>query len=80
MRANTVSGPPKEKLQEIKVKLYDAYNFNNQVEIEVVWQKCVISIGKACQVLRAKGQHFTWKLEQLLSQLTSTITLICNNN
>ena len=54
MRANTVSDYPKKKLQEIKAKLYDAYNCNNQVEFEPVWQKCVISIGKACQGLRAK--------------------------
>ena len=54
MRISTVSSLPKEKLKEIKARLYEVYRFNNQVEFEPLWQKCLIAIGKACQALRAK--------------------------
>ena len=54
-RGSTVSSLPREKLKEIKARLYEVYRFNNQVEFEPLWQKCLISIGKACQALRAKN-------------------------
>ena len=54
MRVNTVSGLPKDKLKEIKARLYEVYRFDNLVEFEPLWQKCLIAIGKACQGLRAK--------------------------
>jgi len=54
MKVSTVSSLPREKLKEIKARLYEVYRFNNQVEFEPLWQKCLISIGKACQGLRLK--------------------------
>ena len=54
MRVSTVSGLQKDKLKEIKARLYEVYRFDNLVEFEPLWQKCLIAIGKACQGLRAK--------------------------
>ena len=54
MTISTVSSLPKEKLKEIKARLYEVFRFNNQVEFEPLWQKCLIAIGKACQALRVK--------------------------
>ena len=54
MRVSTVSGLPKDKMKEIKARLYEVYRFDNLVEFEPLWQKCLIAIGKACQGLRAK--------------------------
>ena len=54
MRVSTVSGLPKDKMKEIKARLYEVYRFDNLVEFEALWQKCLIAIGKACQGLRAK--------------------------
>ena len=54
MRVSTVSGLQKDKLKEIKARLYEVYSFDNLVEFEPLWQKCLIAIGKACQGLRAK--------------------------
>lgn len=57
LKESTVSSLPKEKLKEIKARLYEVYRFNNLVEFEPLWQKCLISIGKACQALRAKDSN-----------------------
>ena len=57
MKISTVSSLPKEKLKEVKAGLYEVYRFNNQVEFEPLWQKCLIAIGKACQALRAKDSN-----------------------
>ena len=53
MRVSTVSGLPKDKMKEIKARLYEVYRFDNLVEFEPLWQKCLTAIGKACQGLRA---------------------------
>ena len=53
--STTVSGLDKDKLKEIKARLYEVYRFDNLVEFEPLWQKCLIAIGKACQGLRAKA-------------------------
>ena len=55
MCVSTVSGLPKDKLKEIKARLYEVYRFDNLVEFEPLWQKCLVAIGKACQGLRAKN-------------------------
>ena len=57
LKESIVSSLPKEKLKEIKARLYEVYRFNNLVEFEPLWQKCLISIGKACQALRAKDSN-----------------------
>ena len=57
MKISTVSSLPKEKLKEVKARLYEVYRFNNQVEFEPLWQKCLIAVGKACQALRAKDSN-----------------------
>ena len=48
MRVSTVT------VKEIKARLYEVYRFDNLVEFEPLWQKCLIAIGKACQGLRTK--------------------------
>ena len=54
MKVSTVTSLRREKLKEIKARLYEVYRFSNQVEFEPLWQKCLISIGIACQGLRMK--------------------------
>jgi len=54
MKVSTVSSLRREKLKEIKARLYEVYRFSNQVEFEPLWQKCLISISIACQGLRMK--------------------------
>ena len=49
MRVSTVSGLSKDKMKEVKARLYEVYRFDNLVEFEPLWQKCLIAIGKACQ-------------------------------
>ena len=42
------------QIEKITARLYKVYRFDNLVEFEPLWQKCLIAIGKACQGLRAK--------------------------
>ena len=49
MLVSTVSGLPKDKMKDIKARLYEVYGFDNLVEFEPLWQKCLIAIGKGCQ-------------------------------
>ena len=54
MCVSTMSELPKDKMKEIKARLYEVYRFDNLVEFEPLWQKCLTAIDKACQGLRAK--------------------------
>ena len=54
MCVSPVLGLPKDKMKEIKARLFDVYRFDNLVEFEPLWQKCLIAIGKACQGLIAR--------------------------
>ena len=50
MCTSTVSGLDKDKLKEIKARLYEVYPFDNLVEFEPLWQKCLIAIGNKAEV------------------------------
>ena len=51
MSQNTVSSLSKSKLNAIKDQLFTVYRYDDLVEFEPIWQKCLIAIGKACQAL-----------------------------
>ena len=53
MKKHTVKTLPKIKLRALKDLLFKSYGKDSLVHFEPIWNKCIISIGKRCQVLRS---------------------------